>query len=232
MIEGVMANLGVSVVGAYNQFVSTLPPQATTFFTVLTLILVVYIYSWFIWKFYHYIATKNLLVVDLSKYNTSHHPIISKAGAIFFYLLEYIIILPFLIFLWFSVFTLFLVLLAQDLSIDSVLLISATIIGAIRMTAYYSEDLSKDLAKLLPFTLLGVSIVTPGFFDIERIITQISGIVPLVSDIAVYLLLIIGIETLLRFFDFLFSLFGLEDVALPPEEAQAIEEATAEKEAS
>jgi len=117
--------------------------------------------------------------------------------------------LPFLIFFWFAIFTTFLIFLTENLEIQNLLIISATIIAAIRMTSYYNENLSKDLAKLLPFTLLAVSVLSPDFFNIERILSHFSRIPEFLNQIIIYLLFIVILEIVLRFFEFVFSLFDL-----------------------
>ena len=119
-----------------------------------------------------------------------------------------------LTFFWFAIFSFFLILLNKSLEVGSVLLISAAIIAAIRMSSYvphYGETLSKELAKLLPLNLLALSLIEKGFFDFERIIGQLSQIPGLFSNITTYLFFIIILESILRFFDFIFSLFGLEE---------------------
>jgi len=93
------------------------------------------------------------------------------------------------------------------------------------MTSYiprYGEKLAKEIAKLLPFTLLAISLLEPGFFNFERVIEQLSQIPGLFRQILNFLAFIIALEILLRFFDFLFSLMGLED----PIEAKKREEET------
>jgi len=187
------------------------PHYVGSFFNLLFLVLLVVVYSVFVWKFYRFIATKNLLGLNLSQYNRLAHPGAAKTLAGVFYFLEYILILPFLIFFWFMAFTLFLIVLTDNLPVNALLIISAMVITAIRMTAYYREDLSKDVAKMLPFTLLSVSILNPNFFDIERIISHLSKLPEFFGEITLYLALIIVIEITLRFFDFIFSLFGLEE---------------------
>ena len=85
------------------------------------------------------------------------------------------------------------------------------------MTAYYNEDLSKDLAKLVPFTLLGVSIINPHFFDVGRIISQVSEIPQFATQIVSYLLFIVALEIVLRIFEFAFSIFNLKDDEIKPQ---------------
>tara|TARA_Y100000310_G_C20604888_1_gene774993 strand:+ start:644 stop:1303 length:660 start_codon:yes stop_codon:yes gene_type:complete len=211
MANGVIENLGSNILNGYNLFLSSMPPFAQSFINLFLIVLFIVVYSIFIWKFYRFIATKNIIELNLGKYKSSGHPFFEKITAWGLYFLEYLIILPFLIFFWFSIFTIFLALLTQKIDISLLLVLSATIIAAIRMTSYYKEDLAKDLAKLVPFTLLAVSLLNPDFFSFERILTNFLGIQNYFAEIFTYLTFIITLEIVLRFFDFIFSLFGLEE---------------------
>ena len=186
-------------------------PTMVNFLNLFFLVLLVVFYSIFIWKFYRFIATKNLIKLNLNQYNKSEHPATSKFLKVIFYFIEYIVILPFLIFFWFFAFTLFLIILTKNIDINTILIISATIIASIRMTAYYKEDLSKDLAKLLPFTLLGIAITTKGFFNADKILTQINQIPLVLSSIFPYLVFILLLEIILRSFELLFSVLNIND---------------------
>lgn len=87
---------------------------------------------------------------------------------------------------------------------------------SIRILSYYKENLSQEIAKLLPFNLLAVAILNPNTFSqtqyLEKIIENISSIPSAFGEISYYLFFIIIIELVLRFFDFIFSLFGLEEI--------------------
>jgi len=215
-----VTSIGVELLKIYQNTLANLPDFFGNFFSFMILVLLIVGYSIFVWKFYKFISRKNILGLDLNKYNKSTHPFFAKFFAGIFYLIEYILILPFLIFFWFAVFTLFLIFLTEELNTTNLLIISATIVAAIRMTSYYKEDLSKDVAKLLPFTLLAISILTPGFFNTERIFTQFSIIPQFFGNIVHYLVFIIFLEIILRFFDFIFSLFGLEEHSKEKEEEE------------
>jgi len=185
-----------------------------SFFNLFFLALLIVIYAVFIWKFHRFIARRNIFELNLSKYNTAEHPVLVRIVAVFLYFLEYIILMPILIFFWFVVFTVFLIFLTEELPVNTVLLLSVTVIAAIRMCSYlpnYGENVAKEVAKLLPLTLLAVSLVTRGFFDFERILEQLSQIPSFFSLILNYLLFIIILEIILRFFEFIFSLLNLED---------------------
>ena len=76
------------------------------------------------------------------------------------------------------------------------------------MTAYYKEDLARELAKLIPLTLLTVTI-SQGLFNFNKIIEQIQLIPTFFSDIWSYLIFIILIEFILRILDIIFVAFDL-----------------------
>lgn len=195
----------------YKYFISILPEGIRNFIGLFLLVVVVVVYSIFIWKLHKFISKKNIFSLDLHQYNKAEHPILSKIFAIGYYVLEYVIILPLLIFFWFAVFAIFLILLTKDLPVQTILILSATIIGAIRMTAYYNENLSREIAKLFPLTLLAVAMTESGFFNFERVISQISQLPSFFNNILIYLIFIAIIEIILRFFSFIISLFGLAD---------------------
>jgi len=195
----------------YQAFLNALPAWGQSFINLFLLVLIIFGYSVFIWHFYRYISKKNLLELNLNKYNKSEHPVFAKLMAGVFYFLEYIIILPFLIFFWYFIFTFFLLFLTQELEIGAILIISAAIIASVRMAAYYKEDVAKEIAKMLPFMLLGISLLTPGFFSFERILSHLDLLGDFFQNIFYYLAFIVILEIILRFFDFIFSLFGMHD---------------------
>lgn len=199
------------IIKAYGSLMANLPIGTKNFINLFLLVILIVAYSIIMWKFHKFISVKNILGLNLNKYNKSDHPLWEKMLAGMLYLLEYIIIIPFLTFFWFAIFTFFMVLLTNGIEIETLLLISALVLASIRMTSYYKEDLSRELAKLFPFTLLTIAMLTPGFFDVERIIANFSAISGFFGEITFYLLFIIVLEIVLRFFDFIFSLFGLEE---------------------
>ncbi len=208
---GVFENFGSSLILVYKEFIGFLPFWAQNFINLFLISLVIVIYAIFIWKFYRWIAKKDLLELNLKKYSRSKYEFLAKSFAGIFYFLEYIVILPLVVFIWFCAFTIFLMLLTENIPLQTMLIISATIIVAIRMTAYYKEDLSKDLAKLLPFTLLGVSITQTTAFSFEKIISQVFAIPSFFNHIAIYLLFIMVIEFILRTLEVVFTASGLYD---------------------
>lgn len=199
----------------YQEFIGFFPSYFGTFLNLLILVLLVVVYAIFVWKFYKSISRKNFLGLDLNKYNKSRESFGTKLIAGFLYFIEYIIISPLIIFMGYFVFTFFMIIFTQNQETSQILTVSAVVIAAIRMTSYYKEELSQDLAKLLPFTLLAVALLNPNTFlqtqYFEAVITNLTQIPSLLSQIISYLFFIIILEIILRFFDFIFSLFGLEE---------------------
>ena len=209
-----MAEVISSIIPSLSEFylsiILNLPGWAQTFLNLFFISLMVVIYSVFIWKFYMWVAKKNILELNLSKFNKSEHAVISKIIGGLIYFLEYLIILPVVVFLWFGVFTIFLILLTDTLEVNTILVIGVVIVAAIRMTAYYKENLSKELAKLIPLTLLVVAI-SQGLFNFPKFLEQIQIIPSFISDIWVYLIFIIVLEFILRLLDIIFLAFDLYD---------------------
>ena len=206
-----IGNLGGEIFKSYSSLISILPAYWQLFVNLFLVIVLMLIYSIFVWKLYRFLARKNIFELNLNQYNHSEHPILAKSLAVIFYFIEYILIMPLLIFVWFSVFTLFLIFLTENLELKTLLLISAAIIATVRMTAYYHEDLSKDIAKLFPFTLLAVSVLNPTFFSVERIFNQFQQLPAFFHDISTYLVFIIGLEIILRVFESIFSMFRTQE---------------------
>ena len=220
----VISNFSSVLLKAYSLLTSALPSWAQGFVGLFLLVLLVVFYSIFIWKFYRFISKKNPLGLNLNKYNKIEHSFFARLITGTLYFVEYILILPFLIFVVFAIFTFFLIILGQNQDISQRLIISAVIIAAIRMTAYYKEGLSQEIAKILPFTLLAIAALNPGTFSqsnyIETILTHFSQLPNFLGQIKTYLLFIIILEIILRFFDYVFSLFGLEEVQEEDEEEE------------
>ena len=221
-MTGVFQEFSSSLLSTYNTLISALPTILQKFIPFFLLALVIFIYAVLIWKFYQSISKKNLLELNLNKYNQTKHPILTKIFAGALYLTEYILIMPFLIFVWFAGFTILLIFITEGITTPTLLLLAGTLIAAIRMTAYTEnyKGLSTDIAKLVPLTLLATSLLNPNFFSIERIINTFTEIPTLFQHIGIYLFFIIILEILLRLFDFIVSLFGLEEPKKQEEEKE------------
>jgi hypothetical protein len=83
-------------------------------------------------------------------------------------------------------------------SVGDILSLSFAVVLAIRITAYYTEDLSKDLAKMLPFAILGVFLVDSSYFKIDMVLSRLNTLPDYLITILQFLILIILVEWILR----------------------------------
>jgi hypothetical protein len=177
--------------------------ESALIFTLAFFTTVIVIYSIFVFYFYRFLARKNIIELNLSQYNQYSSPETTKFFAAIFYIIEYIILLPILTFFWFAVLSALILVLAKDIDTSTILLISAALVASVRATSYVSQDLAKDLAKMLPFTLLAIAITTAGFFDIPALIMRVTEIPALFSDVPYYLIFIVAIELVMRSVEFI-----------------------------
>lgn len=207
-----MKNMGVieSIIEIYKSLIAHFPLQIQTFMNLLLLTIIVVIYAVFIWKFYVFISTKDIIRLNLKKYNKSKHPTLGKFIASSLYIIEYLIILPILIFFWFAFFTILLSLLTKGLEPSAIVLIAAITIAAVRITSYipkYGETVSSEVAKIVPLTLLAISITNPLFFQLGELTKGLVKIPQVLGEIRFYIFFIFAIELILRFLTFIGWIF-------------------------
>ena len=106
----------------YLGITQILPSWAQTFLNLFLWSLLLVIYAIFIWKFYRWIARKDILKLNLSKFNSLDHAVFAKVFGMLIYFIEYLVILPIVVFLWFGGFTLFLMFLTNGLALLYLLL--------------------------------------------------------------------------------------------------------------
>ncbi len=191
--------MGLETIASFFQGMIYSVPEGSRYLVSLFLYtFFIVIYSVFVWKFYKFLASRDIIELNLKQYNHSKYPGLEKFFVVLLYTLEYMVILPFLVLFWFAIFSAFLLILSESQSAQQILLISAAIIASTRITAYISEDLSKDIAKILPFTVLAMFVLGSKFFDIENLFLKISQIPLLFDNILGFVIFIFVIEFLLR----------------------------------
>jgi hypothetical protein len=156
------------------------------------------IYSVFIFKFYKFIARKEIFELNLNQYNTVEHAFGKKLIDTILYLVEYIFLFPIFVGFWFGILAILISFLAEGQALESILLVSIALIGAVRVTAYYNEDLSKDLAKMLPFALLGVFVLNISNFSFMDGVLIVFELPEAWTTLKYYLMFVVGLEFLMR----------------------------------
>jgi hypothetical protein len=160
------------------------------------LVLEMAVYAVLIFNYYRFLARRDVVKLDFGKYKETG----DRAITGFLHLLKVMAVYPPILFIWFALLAVVISFLGKNQSTDGILLISMALISTVRVTAYYSEDLSKDLAKMLPFTLLGIFLVDQSYFDFQISWKLIKGIPANWHPLVYYFLFIFALELLLRLF--------------------------------
>ena len=162
-------------------------------------VLAMSVYAIFIFRFYRFLAAKDIFKLDLSKQNHARFKLVRKTIGLALYTVKYLIMFPVFAFFWFLVLAVLLSFMSKNQQIENVMLVSMAIVGAIRVAAYYNEDLSRDLAKILPFAMLGIMLIDSSI--LATFSTSVSNIRAIGSNfelILYYLILIVAMEFVLR----------------------------------
>ena len=157
------------------------------------------VYAIFIFRFYRFLAAKDIFKLDLSKHNHANFKFVRKTIGLAFYTVKYLIMFPVFAFFWFLVLAVLLSFMSQDQQVENVMLVSMAIVGAIRVAAYYNEDLSRDLAKILPFAMLGIMLIDSSILaTVSASVANIKEIGSNFELMLYYLILIVAMEFVLR----------------------------------
>ena len=156
------------------------------------------VYALFVFQFYRFVAARDMFALDLSRYQESRHRWVRGFLHVVLYVAKYILLFPALAFFWFAVFTLILAILSKDRAFSDILLIALATVSAIRVTAYYNEDLSRDLAKILPFAVLAIFLIDASFFKIEDSLKVLEQANDHRESILYYLVFLVAVEFVLR----------------------------------
>jgi len=175
----------------WNEIYSVLKPLS---FYVLGMV----VYALFVFKFYLFLSRRDIFALNFKeKYGAG------KFFSFIWYGIEHLVLFPLFVFVWFAVISGLLMLMAKNQTASGVLLISIALVSAVRITAYYHEDLSKDLAKMLPFALLGVFLIDISFFSLKNSLELIKQVPSLWMTVVYYLVFIILLEFILRILSFI-----------------------------
>ncbi len=156
------------------------------------------VYAIFIFRFYRFLAARDMFALNLSRYEKSRRRSVRRVLGVVMYVARYLIVFPLFAFFWFAVLTLILAFLAKDRSFADTLLIALATVSAIRVTAYYNEDLSRDLAKILPFAVLAIFLIDASFFEISESLSLLERANDHRETILYYLLFLVLLEFALR----------------------------------
>jgi hypothetical protein len=161
-------------------------------------IIAIAVYSGFVFMFYRILAKKDLLTLDLSKYADDFGGKVKKYLRSVLFVIQYVVVVPVLIAFWTLVLAVILTLLSDSTDHARNALIATSVVGAVRILAYWTEDLSKDVAKMLPFAVLGVYLVSSTSVQWSEFRELLESLPELAKSFFSSLVLLAILETLLR----------------------------------
>ena len=161
-------------------------------------VIAIAVYSGFVFMFYRILAKKDLLTLDLSKYADDFGGKVKKYLRSVLFVVQYIVVVPILIAFWTLVLAVILTLLSDNSDHARNALIATSVVGAVRILAYWTEDLSRDVAKMLPFAVLGVYLVSSTSVQWSEFEILLKSLPELAESFFSSLMLLAILETLLR----------------------------------
>ena len=156
------------------------------------------LYAVVVFKFYRFVASRDMFALKLYRYAESRYRWVRRVVHIVMYVAKYLVVFPAFAFFWFAVLTLILTFLSKDRPITDILLIALATVTTIRATAYYNEDLSRDIAKILPFAVLALFVIDASFFDVRDSLEVLQDANEAREIILYYLLFLVVVEFALR----------------------------------
>ena len=175
---------------------------------VLAVVVGMTVYAVFVFHFYRFVAARDMFRLNLSRIEGERVSLFGDLFRLVWWVVRFVFLYPAFAFFWLAVLTLVLAFLSEDRTLDNVLLIAMATVSAIRVAAYYNEDLSRDLSKMLPFAVLSFFIVTADSLDAIGSLAALREVGEYRETIFYYLLFLVALEIVLRFlyviFKFLF----------------------------
>ena len=165
----------------------------------------IFLYALFVFKFYKYLARRDLLRLNLKDYGKGFSGQFKTFMMNFFNVIEVMLLIPILILFWSAIIAIFLVALSKNSSPETILIVSVAIVGAVRVAAYYNEELSQEVAKLIPFTVLAVFLMDFSYFSVNQSLDAAKNMLLSWESLLYYLLFVIILEAVLRFILFSYT---------------------------
>jgi len=156
------------------------------------------VYSTFVFKFYRFLATRDLIDVDFTQYSDGFTGFLKRLVNGILLIIQNILFAPFLISFWVLILAVILTLLSGGGDLYWNVLVATSIVGSVRVISYFSEDLSRDVAKMLPFAVLGVFLVDAGSFNWDAVSTLWGQLDVFAISFASSMVLVVLLETILR----------------------------------
>jgi len=166
----------------------------------------------FILEFYEFISTRDIFKSEgsyhsaLSRFKDKTHPNVVRVVTA----LEYLFLFPLIVFFWAAVFFVILVVASEApvtgsfARLRTIFILSVSIVGAVRICAYYRRKIAEDLSKLLPLVLVGNFLIRETYMSFSELVARFEAIGSALGDLNFlvfmlsYFILLVVLEFLLR----------------------------------
>jgi len=165
--------------------------------TVLLLSVGIAVYSAIVGTFYLHLSRRVLYETAPTK-REGISGILYRFGGLVALVLKYTVLFPAITFVWFALLSSFLFVLSRTAGIETVFVLSISLVAAVRMLAYYNEGLAGDLAKMFPLALLGVIIVDPTLYSQELVTSRLLTLFSALPQFAAFIAFAVVLEWGLR----------------------------------
>ena len=182
------------------------------------------IYALFVFGFYRFLSTRDMFALDLSRYEQSRFRLVRTFLHFVLYVAKYMVVFPVFAFFWFAALTVMLAFLSREGALSGILLMALAMVGTIRVTSYLSSELSTDLAKILPFSVLAIFVIDQSFFTVRESVEVLREVRDYSENIVYYLVFLIVLEFALRILTGLWRLLPAGDRKQTPMELEPVEE--------
>ena len=169
-------------------------------------VVAVTLYGVFVFHFYRFLARKDIIQLNLEKHNQASQPALRKTVSVVFYIFKSLLLFPLFVAFWFLVMAGLLLMMGKNHSIDSVMLAAIGVVAAIRICAFYNGALAMDIAKILPFALLGIMLIDSSLISIPQPTDSLQQAAMRLETMIYYLIGVVALEYVLRIISGIFGL--------------------------
>ena len=158
------------------------------------------LFSYFIWKTSSILSRREVFKKKIT-YTASGDPS-SLSKQRIFYVVNYILIFPIIMYGWVVVCFFFMWTLNTSLNFDILTLVMVGIISASRIAAHWNEKLAEDIMKFLPFNLLFTLLLNPNL-DFVKIVDAIDNFPPVMLELTIFIAFLGVLEAILKLIYFI-----------------------------
>ena len=158
-------------------------------------------YSIFVYYFYRFLAKRELFPKFHKRVEIANKKSLAElAISVIFY----VVCFPIVVLIWSIVYWFFILVMNLNSDPNIAFLTSMALIGVIRLTAYFREDLSQEVGKTLPFAMMAIFlteiVVTgqPNSFHYEKLLSSTTLLSDNIMKILVGIFILSILEGVLR----------------------------------